>query len=115
MALRFRHLRRFNELGEVLSTGGLTVAYLYEDDPHGTGKGNSTVEIATAVCSNRDVYSRKAGRDISASLFDSGHTALLPVFNRDIEHTFSVLEKLLMPPSGDLPMFNAQCKSLLKD
>lgn len=61
--------------GDVIraQNGGLTVAYRRL-------KGNSFVEIATAICSARDMYNRKVGTTLSVEAFASAQRIRVPDF-----------------------------------
>lgn len=55
--------------------GGMTVAYRH-------CKGNSFIEVATAVCSLKDLYNRKAGTVLSVENFMNGRVIRVPLLGR---------------------------------
>jgi hypothetical protein len=58
MYIRFEHIRRKDEAGNVSNYGGKTVAYIVDKVSGGITKGES-------VCSEKDVYNKKLGRLIA--------------------------------------------------
>jgi hypothetical protein len=66
-------------------TGGLTVAYRQLET-------DSFVEIATAICSEKDVYDRKVGTILAVEQFDNQRRIRVPLFGAHpteaIEHLF---------------------------
>ena len=70
---------------EVQHTGGMTVAYRQLE-------GDSFVEIATAICSEKDVYDRKVGTILAVEQFDNLRRIRVPLFGAHpadaIEHLF---------------------------
>jgi hypothetical protein len=58
MYIRFEHIRRKDEAGNVSNYGGKTVAYIVDKVSGGITKGES-------VCSEKDVYNKKLGRIIA--------------------------------------------------
>lgn len=65
-------------------TGGMTVAYRHGND--------SFVEIATAICSEQDVYNRKVGTIVAVEQFHNHRRIRIPLFGAHpvdaIEHLF---------------------------
>lgn len=53
--------------------GGATIAYRHRN-------GDSFIEIATAVCSVRDMYNRKAGTTLSVESFMNGQVIRVPTY-----------------------------------
>jgi hypothetical protein len=86
--ITIQHLRLHAILpeGVVAShTGGITVAYRKLET-------DSFVEIATAICSEKDVYDRKVGTILAVEQFDNQRRIRVPLFGAHptdaIEHLF---------------------------
>ena len=71
--VRVTHLR----LNNFNNTGGLTVAYKTTFN-HG-----QTIEISTAVCSNKDQFDKAIGRTLAIERFLEGKTITVP-YNKDL-------------------------------
>lgn len=52
--MRFCHIRNYDSVGNVLSKGGTTVAYI--------NMGNGVYQFAVAKCHHDDIYNKKQGR-----------------------------------------------------
>lgn len=64
--MKFLHLRVVNEDMELYPTGGLTLCYIKHK--------NGTYEFNYAICSDKDVFCKKRGRDIAEGRFMSYKT-----------------------------------------
>jgi hypothetical protein len=68
-----------------LHHGGMTVAYRQLET-------DSFVEVATAICSDRDVYDRKVGTILAVEQFDNMRRIRIPLFGAKpadaVEHLF---------------------------
>lgn len=70
---------------EYAHNGGMTIAYRQLE-------GDSFIEIATALCSDKDVYDRKVGTILAVEQFDNQRRIRVPLFGAHpadaIEHLF---------------------------
>lgn len=73
--MKFLHLRVVNEDMELYPTGGITFCYNKYD--------NGTYEFNYAICSDKDVFSKKRGRDIAEGRFMSFKTDNFFVIAKD--------------------------------
>jgi hypothetical protein len=73
--VRVLHVRVKNFDGEFNSKGGLTVAYSWK-------KFNSFIEVATAHCSEQDIFIRKVGTRMAIENLNAGKCIKIP-FSRE--------------------------------
>lgn len=62
---------RPKDQGEFLPKGGLTIAYRWV-------RGMSYIEVATAYCSDQDVFKRRVGNDMAKSALSNGAFIRIP-------------------------------------
>jgi hypothetical protein len=86
--ITIQHFRLHALVDDVLiasHTGGVTVAFRKLES-------DSFVEIATSICSDRDVYDRKVGTILAVEQFDNMRRIRMPLFGAHpadaIEHLF---------------------------
>jgi hypothetical protein len=68
--IRYAHYRGMNEKGELQARGGMTVAYVVNDE-------NKVIRSATAYCSTKDNYSRPRGRALASGRLQYKHLSEL--------------------------------------
>ncbi|MBK3779971.1 hypothetical protein G3A43_06860 [Paraburkholderia aspalathi] len=102
--LTIAHFRRkfVSALAEGRShTGGVTVAYRHKST-------NTFVEIATAICRDDEVFSRKQGTQTAVDQFKQGRVIRVPLYGRDavevvqelFEGVTTSVPKLLLSAAG---------------
>lgn len=67
-----------------LDTGGMTVAYR-------RNPGDSFVEVATALCSVRDIYNKKMGTTLAVEAFMNDRVVRLPLYGATPESVIAYL------------------------
>ena len=77
---KYMHIRRVDENGAIMSTGGITIAWTGNESLDG-------IFVHYAECSVRDQYSRKIGRQLASKrLFEDGPVDIIP-FNHPISES----------------------------
>lgn len=77
MSVKFFHIRNLTPYGDVSNNGGMTVAYQAKD---------KEIAYAVAVCSKKDNFCKKTGRDLAFSrLLGNSLKIQLPRVERDVE------------------------------
>jgi hypothetical protein len=74
--LRVLHLR-YHKDGDVDLYGGMSVAYNWK-------RGDTFIEVATAVCSKQDLFNRKVGNKLATDAFNDGKTIRVP-YRRELQ------------------------------
>jgi hypothetical protein len=71
MKTRFAHIRHFDTRGEYLAKGGETFCYTILDD--------GTLRVSSAMCSLKDNYCRRIGRDVALGRMLNGRYTEYPL------------------------------------
>lgn len=74
--LRVLHLRYHTDCGIDLY-GGMTVAYQWQ-------RGDTYIDIATAICSKQDLFNRKVGNKLATDAFYDNRTIRVP-YSRELQ------------------------------
>ena len=115
--VRIQHFRNRSPLGNYDPKGGFTIAYTYNADRHGNGKGDSTMELSIALCSPRDCFNKSIGRSLAIGSFEKGDTILFPIKDRDLRATLDILGMLVndsVLESADTDEFHAHVASVVR-
>jgi hypothetical protein len=75
--VRVVHIRKINGFTDISTYGGMTVAYSWR-------KGDTFIVCSTAICSDRDVFSRKKGNALAMEGYVLGQVIRLP-YSRAIQ------------------------------
>lgn len=95
--LRIKHFRMTlsTPVGELVNqNGGLTVVYRQRE-------GNSFVELATTICSEKDTFIRKVGIALAAERFKAGQVITVPTYGLTDDQTVELLFRSLVTFEGE--------------